>query len=66
LGCPPIGRLDESILCCHIQKTRGPYIPGFKSRGFTALKGKQGEENEDVDESSWFDDSGNCLSLGES
>ena len=22
LGCPPIGRLDESILCCHIQKNR--------------------------------------------
>jgi len=47
LGCPPIGRLDESILCCHIQKNKRegralsalwPHIPGFKSRGFTAVK----------------------------
>ena len=51
LGCPPIGRLDETILCCHIQKRQDglislyPYIPGFKSRGFTALKGKQHSRN---------------------
>ena len=32
LGCPPIGRLDESILCCHIQKEQeGLISPASKA-----------------------------------
>src|SRR5690348_3265254 len=45
LGCPPIGRLDESILCCYIQKNEREgmglsalwsTIPVTNSRGFSA------------------------------
>jgi hypothetical protein len=40
LSYPPIGRLDEMILCCHIQKEQErPYIPGFKK---PRLYGPQG------------------------
>src|SRR5437764_11140157 len=40
LGCPPIGRLDESILCCHIQKEQEGLISPASSRGLSALKRK--------------------------
>src|SRR5207249_1334328 len=42
LGCPPIGRLDESILCCHIQKEQeGLISPASKAEAcLSALKRK--------------------------